>query len=113
MTKKNDWDAFVHVIGNDVQVIESLTKQINHRAEGIENAVKTLREKRKDKKIDSIKISYDKLADILYVSFGEQRTGIAEEINNGIFMRVDPDSSEMVGITILDFCDRFIEVNDD
>ena len=48
-------------------------------------------------------ITYDKLADVLYISFGDPRPGIAVEVNDGDLVRVDPYTDEIVGITLLDF----------
>jgi hypothetical protein len=57
-------------------------------------------------------ISYDRGADVLYASFGPARPGIAVEVDDGDFVRVDPYSDEIVGITILDFLERFDSVVD-
>lgn len=54
-----------------------------------------------------LRISYDSSADVLYVSFGPSRPGIAMEVDDGDFVRVDPYSDEVVGVTILDFLERF------
>jgi len=54
-------------------------------------------------------ISYDAGVDVLYISIGESRPGIAVECDDGDFIRIDPDTSEVVGITLLDFRERFIE----
>ena len=52
-------------------------------------------------------LSYDKEADVLYISFGPAKKGIAVEVDDGDFVRVDPFSDEVVGVTILDFSERF------
>ena len=56
-----------------------------------------------------LKISYDDEADILYISFGKPRPGIAVEANDDNFIRVDPYTDRIVGITILNFRERFVE----
>ena len=43
--KKEAWNDFAHVVGNALQVVESLTGQINQRVKAIERAFKALREK--------------------------------------------------------------------
>jgi len=58
--------------------------------------------------ISDFKVSYDDSVDVLYVSFGERRPGIAMEINDGDFVRVDPYTDEVVGVTLLDFHERFV-----
>jgi len=60
-------------------------------------------------RIPKLEISYDAGADVLYVSIGEPRPGIAVECNDGDFIRVALVTSEVVGITLLDFCERFIQ----
>ena len=55
-----------------------------------------------------LKIRYDDLADVLYISFGDPRPGIAIEVNDGDLVRVDPYSDEIVGITLLDFKERYM-----
>jgi len=55
-------------------------------------------------------ISYDKGADVLYVSFFDPpREAVGEEVVAGIVIRRDIDSKEIVGVTILDLRERFID----
>ena len=46
---------------------------------------------------------YDKEADVLYLSVGEQRPALSNEIEFRVLLRVDPQTGEIVGITIVDF----------
>lgn len=55
-----------------------------------------------------LRIKYDKRFDILYVSFGEPRPGIAVEVNEGDLVRCDPYTEEVVGITIIDFKAKYM-----
>ena len=57
-----------------------------------------------------MKISYDKIADVLYVSI-KDRSAVATEASPGNFIRYDVGGG-IVGITILDFCERFIDQPD-
>jgi len=57
------------------------------------------------KKID---VSYDRVADVLYISFGRPRKGIAFELNDGNLVRIDPFKGTVVGITIIDFKERYM-----
>ena len=53
-------------------------------------------------------ISYDKDADVLYITLGD-REGVAEEVENGVFLRyVDKYNLELIGITIMNFKERYI-----
>lgn len=54
-----------------------------------------------------ISISYDKEADVMYMSFGEPVKAEAEEIEEGIFARYHPKSKELVGFTVLNFSKKF------
>jgi len=54
-----------------------------------------------------MKISYDKSVDVLYIGI-KDRPGIADEVSNGNFIRYDL-AGEIVGITIMDFKERFID----
>ena len=49
---------------------------------------------------DSLEVSYDETVDVLYLSFGTPRPGIAVEVHDGVFVRVDPFTDEVVGVTI-------------
>ena len=52
--------------------------------------------------LDNLEVSHDKTADVLYLSFGTPRPGIAVEVHDGIFVRVDPFTDVVVGITVMD-----------
>lgn len=55
-----------------------------------------------------LNIRYDDLVDVLYISFGKPRPAISTEIGDGDLVRVDPHTNEVIGITILDFKERYI-----
>jgi len=59
----------------------------------------------------NLKISYDDFSDVLYISFGDPRPGIATEVNDGDLVRVDPESMEVIGITIMDFKERYMPLS--
>ena len=54
-------------------------------------------------------ITYDKISDVLYISFGQPRPGIAKEITDGDFVRIDPYTDQVVGITIMYFKERYMK----
>ena len=51
--------------------------------------------------------SYDKTADVLYMSIGKPQEGIDEEVGKGIFVRLDLKRKKPCGIMIIDFEKRF------
>ena len=52
-------------------------------------------------------VDYDAEMDVLYVSKGTPQPGVAIEIEEGIVLRLDPDTQEVLGLTILDFRAEF------
>lgn len=50
-----------------------------------------------------MRISYDKRADVMYVTFGERREAEAEEVRKNVFVRFEPRTKEIVGVTIVNF----------
>ncbi len=55
-------------------------------------------------------IFYDKEGDVLYLSVGEPREAISEEMDNDVLLRVDPATGDVVGLTILNLASRFSEL---
>jgi len=56
-----------------------------------------------------LKISYDPKGDVLYCSFGDPREAISTETDDGVIIRLDPNTEDVVGVTVLDFSKRFQE----
>lgn len=54
-----------------------------------------------------MRIDYDTNSDVLYLSYGEPREAISDEITDGVLVRRDFETDEVVGVTILDFLYRF------
>ncbi|MBQ3415615.1 MAG: DUF2283 domain-containing protein [Clostridia bacterium] len=54
----------------------------------------------------TIKYDYDIDEDILYLSIGEPKPAITQEIEEGILIRKDIKTGEIVGVTIIDYKDR-------
>ncbi len=46
-------------------------------------------------------LDYDRKADVLYISFGPPRPAIGLETEEGLVLRLDPDTDELVGVTIV------------
>jgi len=51
-------------------------------------------------------IHYDPEADVLYISFGEPKLAEGLDIGDSTILRVNPETEEIVGLTILDFSKR-------
>jgi uncharacterized protein YuzE len=54
----------------------------------------------------SLSFQYDLDADVMYFTMGTPREAISEEVADGVFKRRDPQSDEVVGVTITDFAKR-------
>lgn len=52
-------------------------------------------------KKDKIKWDYDAEADVLYISFGNPQNAEGIDIGEGTIIRIQPDSNEIIGVTIL------------
>ncbi len=52
-------------------------------------------------------IYYDAESDVLYLSIGEPRRAISEELGDDVLLRVDPETGEVVGLTVLNLSSRF------
>jgi uncharacterized protein YuzE len=61
-----------------------------------------------EKKLD-LKLSYDANNDVLYCSFGEPHEAYSVETEDGVFIRLNPETDFVVGITITDFFKKFTE----
>jgi len=52
-------------------------------------------------KKNKIKWNYDAEADVLYISFGNPQMAEGVDIGEGTIIRIQPDSKEIIGVTIL------------
>mgnify|MGYP001240535106 CR=1 FL=1 len=53
-----------------------------------------------------MQLAYDQDADVLYISVGEPRKAISREIGDDVLLRVDPETGEVVGITVTNLSTR-------
>ena len=51
-------------------------------------------------------LQYDRNADVCYLSYGEPRPSVCEEADDGVLVRIDPESGQVTGVTIVDFTRR-------
>ena len=61
------------------------------------------------KKKQNVEWDYDAEADVLYLSIGKPRVAEGVDIGEGIIVRVDSKTKEIVGITIIDFIRRTLK----
>ena len=58
-------------------------------------------------KNDQLTVSYDKDADVLYITEGAPRQTIGETMDDGVIVRRDLKTKEVIGFTIVDFMEHF------
>ena len=51
---------------------------------------------------------YDESVDVLYITFSKGTPGIATETYDNIFIRKDPNNDKVIGITIMNFKELFL-----
>lgn len=52
-------------------------------------------------------VTYDREADVAYLSFGEPKPSVTEELDDYVLVRRDPKTREVRGITITNFSQYF------
>ncbi len=52
-------------------------------------------------------VSYDTEADVAYLSFGEPKPSVTEELDDYVLVRRDPKTREIKGVTITNFSHYF------
>lgn len=56
---------------------------------------------------NQIVMSYDREADVVYISFGKPMKSVSEEIDPYVVVRRNPETKEILGITITNFTKYF------
>ncbi len=59
------------------------------------------------KELEELQMNYDPQGDVLYCSFGSPREAIGVEREEGVIIRLDPETNDVIGVTIVDFSKRF------
>ena len=60
-------------------------------------------------KAKTLNYHYDREEDILYVTLGDSDSALCIEQGDGLLVRIDPESGEVVGFTVIDFSQRAAE----
>lgn len=58
-------------------------------------------------------LKYDPKTDILNIAFGKAKAAISIEQKPEVFVRLDPKSKEIVGLTVLGFKNSFLSKKQD
>jgi hypothetical protein len=64
------------------------------------------------KKLGNILIDYDEASDVLYLSLGEPRPALTHEDREGLLIRNDPQTGELIGVTVLSYDHHFRHLPD-
>ncbi len=57
--------------------------------------------------MENIKFHYDRGADVMYFSLGRPKKAKTLEITDDFILRINPETQEVVGLTIIDFSKHF------
>lgn len=63
-------------------------------------------------RVGKLELSYDRDADVLYVSLGSPRPAVTDEAEGGLLIRRDPETRDIVGATVLEYEARFRHLSD-
>ncbi len=63
-------------------------------------------------KLGNLTIEYDDASDVLYLSIGAPRLALTEEGPEGLLIRKDPTTDELVGVTVLSYDGHFRHLHD-
>jgi len=61
------------------------------------------------KEMKGISLNYDNENDVLYLYFEKVQEAVSREIADGVFVRLDPNTDQVVGVTILDLRKKSLE----
>lgn len=53
-----------------------------------------------------MQLAYDQEAGVLYLSIGDPCPAISREVGDDVLLRVDPETGEVVGLTVLNLSSR-------
>jgi len=56
-----------------------------------------------NQQMKNLRMAYDREGDVLDISLGESKEAISREIEDDLFIRINPQNNEVVGISILNF----------
>jgi len=60
----------------------------------------------------NLRMAYDREGDVLDISIGEPKEAVSKEIEDDLFIRINPQNNEVVGISILNFEKWFKDIKD-
>jgi uncharacterized protein YuzE len=60
-------------------------------------------------KMKGVSLNYDNDNDVLYFHFEKPQEAVSMEIADGVFVRLDPKTDQVVGFTILDLSKKSLE----
>ena len=61
------------------------------------------------KSVEPLSWEFDEEADVLYISVGEPRPAVGIDIGEGVIVRLDEESKEVVGLTIVGLKARILK----
>jgi uncharacterized protein YuzE len=53
-----------------------------------------------------VRVNYDRESDVLYLTFLPERVAVGFEASDGVILRLDPETNELIGLTVIGFSER-------
>ena len=56
---------------------------------------------------DDLRLAYDQENDVAYISLGEPRESVCETLENGVVIKRDPSTKDVIGLILFDVTHNF------
>lgn len=60
---------------------------------------------------DDLRLAYDQENDVAYISLGEPRESVNETLDNGVVVKRDPSTKEVIGLILFDVRHNFASIH--
>jgi len=57
-----------------------------------------------------VHLQYDSVHDILYIDIGKPCAAYSEEVDDGVFVRINPKNNKKVGLTVFSYKDKIKDI---
>jgi uncharacterized protein YuzE len=81
---------------------------MDENAAGINGLLEANKDLEERLRTSGIRVGYDREHDMLLITIGEPQEAITEEVSKGLYVRVDPETEKIVGMTITSFEKGFL-----
>ncbi len=86
---------------------------MDENAAGVNGLLEANKDLEERLRTSDVRVGYDREHDMLLITIGEPQEAITEEVSKGLYVRVDPDTDKIVGMTITSFEKGFLREHPD